>query len=152
MIQRIQTVFLLLTVIAQGVFLGLPLSRFSMENNMGIDMFANGFKNTNGEMIMPTYALLILACAILALGFVTIFLYKKRILQIRLCIYNMLLNVGMIGMLVMQISSFIKNNEVAAHSYAPALVIPAVVIILLFLAFRGIRKDEVLVKAYERLR
>jgi hypothetical protein len=153
MIQRIQTIFLFLTVVAQGVFLRAPLSRFFMENDMAINFFASGFKNAkNGDVVLATYAILLLACAILVLSIITIFLYKKRILQIRFCIYNILLNVGMIGMLIMQISAFLKNNEVSAHSYTPVLVIPIATIILLYLAFRGIRKDEVLVKAYERLR
>lgn len=153
MIQRIQTIFLLLTVIAQGFFLGMPLARFLMENDMAINLFATGFKNAeNGETVLSTAALLLLACAILTLSIVSIFLYKKRILQIRFCIYNMLLNVGMIGLLVFQIYTFTKNNPVSANSYTPALAIPLAIIILLYLAFRGIRKDEVLVKAYERLR
>lgn len=153
MIQRIQTVFLLLTVAAQGFFLGMPLARFLMVNDMAINLFATGFKNADsGEMALSTEALLFLACAILTLSIITIFLYKKRILQIRFCIYNMLLNVGMIGLLIFQIYTFAKNNPVTAQSFTPALAIPLAIIILLYLAFRGIRKDEVLVKAYERLR
>lgn len=152
MIQRIQSIFLLLAIIAQSVFLAMPISRFIMSDNAEISLYANGFKNTSGDVLSPTWALLILAVVILVLSVVTLFQYKRRILQIRFCIYNMLLNLGMIGMLYMQISTFNKNNEVSAHSYTPATVIPIVVIILLFLAFRGIRKDEVLVKAYERLR
>lgn len=152
MIQRIQSIFLLLAIIAQSVFLAMPVSKFIMEDNSEISLYANGFKNASGDVFLPTWALLILAVVILVLSLFTLFQYKKRILQIRFCIYNMLLNLGMLGMLYMQISTFTKNNEVTAQTYSPATVIPLVIIILLFLAFRGIRKDEVLVKAYERLR
>ncbi len=152
MIQRIQSIFLILSVIAQILFISLPLSHFIMENNDAMDLFARGFKNTSGEILFPTAPVYILSFAIVLLTIVSILLYRRRILQIRVCIYTILLNLGMIGLLIFQMSNFTKNNPVVSNSYDFALVIPLVNIILLYLAFRGIRKDEVLVKAYERLR
>lgn len=152
MIQRIQSVFLLLALIAQSIFVALPLAHFVLDPNIVYDFYPTGFKSTDGLMMVGTAPLLILSLAIPGLILTTLFLYKKRILQIRVCIYTILLNIGMVGMLVFQIFNFSKNNTVISHTYTLSMVIPVVSVILLFLAFRGIRKDEVLVKAYERLR
>lgn len=150
MIQRVQTLFLLAALVVQILFLSFPLAQFVVEG-LNIDLRAAGFK-AGEEMMLKTLPLMLLSLAILFLTIVDIFLYKKRILQIRICIYNILLNIGLAGMLAMNISSFTKNNAVEAHTYTAWLAIPVVSIILLFLAFRGIRKDEILVKAYDRLR
>ncbi len=152
MIQRIQSLFLFAAVIIQILFLTFPLAHFSMAD-YNLIFKAKGFLDAGtNEMLLKTSALLILSIGIPLLTIITILLYKKRILQIRLCIYNILINIGLIGMLLMQISSFMKNNPIEARTYGMAMAIPLASIILLFLAFRGIRKDEVLVKAYERLR
>ena len=85
--------------------------------------------------------------AILAL--VTIFLYKKRMLQIRLTLFNMLVLVGYYVTLVI----FVLNLKGDA-SFVPSwtVCLPLISIILSWLAIRAIGKDEMLVKAYERLR
>jgi len=154
MIQRIQTLFLICTIIAQWIFISVPLSSFILEDNQYIEFLSKGFRDkSNPEIIMAkTSALNILAWSIIIIGAITIFLYKKRVLQMRFCVYNILLNIGLIGMLILLINTFIKNNSVTATTHGFALVIPVVNIVLLILAFRGIRKDELLVKAYDRLR
>jgi hypothetical protein len=153
MIQRIQTLFLLAAVALQILILSLPLAHFILPE-INVKLFSIGFKEATEEadLLLATSPLYILCWAILVLKIITIFLYKKRILQIRFCIYTILLNVGLIGMLILSISNFLKNNPVDAHNYTAGLVIPLANIILLYLAFRGIRKDELLIKAYERLR
>lgn len=152
MLQRIQTLFLLAAAVIQIIFITLPLSNFLLENNDTIQLYSYGYKQSNNDLLFRTTPLLILCIIILLLTLLDIFLYKKRILQIRICIYNMLLNVGLIGLLAYSISGFLKDYPVIARSYSATLAIPVASIILLFLAFRGIRKDELLVKAYERLR
>ncbi len=152
MIQRIQSLFLLAAIIIQTLFLAFPLAFFNM-TDYNLVFKAKGFMDaSSNEILLKTSALLILSIGIPLLTLITIFQFKKRILQIRLCVYNILINIGLIGMLFMQISSFMKNNPVEAKTYGLAMAIPLASIILLFLAFRGIRKDEVLVKAYDRLR
>lgn len=150
MIQRIQTLFLLAAVVVQILFLSFPIAHFVVDS-VNLEFYAIGFKS-NGEVMAKTLPLFILSLAILFLTVVDIFLYKKRILQIRICMYTILLNIGLAGMMFLNISNFMKVNTVTANSFGAFLVAPAVSIILLFLAFRGIRKDELLLKAYDRLR
>ncbi len=70
----------------------------------------------------------------------------------RLCIFLMLISVGMIGMMFFY--TWVAGNKFDATQtlYQWRFVIPPIAIILQFLAFRGIRKDELLVKAYDRIR
>jgi peptidoglycan/LPS O-acetylase OafA/YrhL len=80
----------------------------------------------------------------------TIFLYKNRMLQIRMTIFNSLLLVGYyIAALAFYFA--LKNDE-NMFRIGWALCLPLVSIILNILAIRAIGRDEVMVKAADRLR
>lgn len=154
MIQRIQSIFLLVSSILMGIFLTTPIARFITNNQENIILQASGFKNiaNQNELLNATTPLLILCIIILLISLISIFLFKKRILQIRLCIYNILLNIGLIGLFVFYYLNFINNHDISEKMFTIFTPVPLANIILLILAFRGIRKDEVIVKAYDRLR
>ncbi|QQS50612.1 MAG: DUF4293 domain-containing protein [Bacteroidota bacterium] len=153
MIQRIQSIFILVSAVLQVVFLKASLAQYFISNKV-VDFYAMGFyvQPEKAEKIFSTFTLAILSWVILFLTAVSLFLYKKRMLQIRFCIYSLLLNIGEIGLILFFMNSFNGNFQPESHSYKLALVIPVANAILLYLAFRGIRKDELLVKAYHRLR
>lgn len=154
MIQRIQSIFLLAAAILQLVLVTTPLAHFFLNDLGMIDFYSKGFmeKSNTSSLIISTVALNALCWVILILSIVTIFLFKKRILQMRMSIYALLLDIGLIVMLALQIYQFKTANLVTTVSYTLSIVIPLVNAILHYLAFRGIRKDELLVKAYDRLR
>ena len=80
----------------------------------------------------------------------TIFLYKNRMLQIRMTIFNSLLLVGYyIAFLAFY---FALKNDANMFRVGWALCLPLVSIILNILAVRAIGRDEVMVKAADRLR
>lgn len=149
MIQRIQTVYLLVVAILMVVMMSLPVGRF-----VAADYTATVFNNLS--LVAPDgtadyapwamFAILIVS-AVVTLG--TIFLYKKRMLQIRLTIFNIILLLGYYGTLVTFV--FMLKGE---NSFTPSwtVILPLISIILDWLAIRAIGKDEMLVKAYERLR
>ena len=91
---------------------------------------------------------ILLVVAVLAFG--TIFLFKKRMLQIRLTIFSTILLIGYYATLVTFI--FMLKEESMTFSPSWTVCLPLVAIILNWLAIRAIGKDEVLVKAYDRLR
>lgn len=153
MIQRIQSLFILASAILQAVFLKASLAQYSISNKI-VAFYAMGFygQPEKAEKILSTFTLGLLSWVILLITGVSLFLYKKRMLQIRFCIYSLLLNIGEIGLIFFYMNSFKGSFQPESHSYTLALVIPVANAILLYLAFRGIRKDELLVKAYHRLR
>lgn len=155
MIQRIQSLFLLSAVILQIVFIFTPLAHFILNSSEIIEFRYNGFisvANSAKTTLVSTTAILILSWVIAILSFATIFLYKKRILQMRLTIYSLLFSLGLMGLLAFYFIQFKSANAVLTSGLTPSIVIPVANSILFFLAFRGIRKDELLVKAYDRLR
>ena len=103
------------------------------------------------ESIYSTWPLLVILIILFALTFITIFLYKRRMIQIRLCIINTVLLVGMQGLLYYYVLAVSKL--LPAHpNYSIIFIFPLVSAILSFLALRAIAKDEALIRSLERLR
>ena len=81
MIQRIQTLYLLLVVVLTGLALWLPLVDFTV----GADtctLTAFGLKDAAGITLLPTVYLGVVLVAACLVPLVTIFLFKRRLVQI----------------------------------------------------------------------
>lgn len=150
MIQRIQTVFLLVAVLLTGSLFFLNLADF------GADQYKLIYRGIyplaeNSEVTMPTLALAILIAISTLAGLINIFLYKKRMLQIRLCGLNMGVMLG-ISVMIWYLG-YQGGKELAVDvSYNLPLVFPLIGIVMLFLAMRAIGKDEALIKSMDRIR
>ena len=141
MIQRIQTVYLLIVVGLLITAMCLPMGYFI--DAMGEHPFKALGLEVNGGLFGILMVSTIVAVA-------TIFLYKNRMLQIRMTIFNSLLLVGYyIAALAFYFA--LKNDE-NMFRIGWALCLPLVSIILNILAIRAIGRDEVMVKAADRLR
>ena len=150
MLQRIQTVYLLIIVVLTVATLFLPLAVLQQGDAL-FSFDASGLSTMIGEpeLLYPAWGLFALT-AIIAL--VTIFLYRKRILQIRLCVFNALLILGFYGFFAFLIYSLKGDMEGASVSVKIALSFPLVNLILDYLAIRNIGADEALVRSLDRLR
>jgi hypothetical protein len=146
MIQRIQSVYLLLVVVISALLFFIPL--FYFENGAaGADVAI-----TRTSFSIATNAfLLILNCAIGAIAFVTIFLYRKRPVQIRSCNLTMVLICILIGLLFYTADALMNGMNQRAH-YQFGSYLPLMQLVFTFLAARGIKKDEALVRSADRLR
>lgn len=84
--------------------------------------------------------------------FAAIFFFRKRILQMRLCSFSIIL---MLFQAIYMIASFFIASEGCTeglcHLYLP-VVVPFINMILTYLAVRGIAKDEAMVRTADRLR
>ena len=155
MIQRIQTIYLLVVSLL-GVFgCFMPLIEFTHGLVFGT-LNAIGFMQTSPgseDIILDNlWGLMLLSAIIPLIAFVTIWLYHKRMLQIRLTILNILLMIGYYAVLGVGIWSITaKYNPEDFHPQI-AIVFPLINIILSWLAIRGIGKDEAKVRAADRLR
>jgi hypothetical protein len=78
---------------------------------------------------------------------IAIFLYRKRMIQVRFCIYNSLILVGYQGWIL---NIFFSGQH--GISFSITAVFPVIAAILLFIASRYIMRDEQLVRATSRLR
>ena len=147
MIQRIQTVYLLIVAALLVATMCLPMGYFT--DSMGEHAFkALGIEI--GGSYQSTWGLfgILVLSAMVALA--TIFLYKNRMLQIRMTIFNSLLLLGYYIAIVA--FYFALSSDTNFFSVAWALCLPFIAIILNLLAIRSIGRDESMVKAADRLR
>lgn len=136
MLQRIQTLYLLLAVLVSA---GLIFVLHLWVTNADVVIYAKD------NML---YLGLFLGSAILSL--VSIFKYKNRKSQFMLGRLNMILNFILLGFFVYQ--SLNVSGETAVSEKGIGMFLPIVSIVLLALANKAIKKDEDLVKSVDRLR
>ena len=153
MIQRIQTIFLLFATALIGFMLFSPIAKIVRKADEVL--FELGFKGLTGiddlSSSFNSLPMSILIAICLAICIITIFLYKKRMLQIRLCIGNIVLLIGLEGLMFYYVRAAQQALDGIA-SYTIVFIFPLVAAILVFLALRGIARDEALVKSLNRLR
>jgi uncharacterized membrane protein len=104
------------------------------------------------ELVYPIWALFVLTALIAILASVTIFLYRKRVLQIRICVFNAILMIGFYGFFAFLIYWMKQETDELFVNIKFALSFPLISLILDYLAIRNIGADEVLVRSTERLR
>ncbi|MBR5687509.1 MAG: DUF4293 domain-containing protein [Prevotella sp.] len=151
MIQRIQTVYLLLAFIAAVVCLICPVGLFQADE-LGVgDITMYNLFLQQGDVksfsVWSMFALLLFTCPLTILA---IFLYKNRKLQARVCAYNILLCLAWIAVFV--IFGYVNKPEGAKFTPFIWAALPAVALILHFLARKAIIHDEKLVRAADRIR
>ncbi|MEG2573324.1 MAG: DUF4293 domain-containing protein [Bacteroides sp.] len=151
MIQRIQTIYLLLVV-------GLLITTMclSVGSFVGTDGSVAEFTNLSINIANATpdnspwgmFAILMLSTII---SFASILLFKNRMLQIRMTVFNTVLLIGYYITFI--VFMFILQSRLhASFQLAFGLALPLIAIIFNYLAIRAIAKDEVMVRASERLR
>ncbi len=144
MIQRIQSLFLLLASAASFGLFGLPFAR---SEESGIDIFIDTRYDLSDHIGLSVIFGL---AGLLALA--TIFLFNRRKFQLRFTI--MTLGVVLIGLAFTVIFFFQNVPNPGAMQIDPGLGLGLIglAIVLLLLAYRFIRKDEKLVRSMDRLR
>ena len=149
MIQRIQSVYLLVVTILMVICMCNPVGSIIASTNE-ISEFGNlCITLPDGTKDYAPWALFAILLVVAALSFGTIFLFKKRMLQIRLTIFSSVMLIGYYLALVAYIFMLAKETTFSASW---TICLPFAGIILNWLAIRGIGADEALVKAYDRLR
>jgi D-alanyl-lipoteichoic acid acyltransferase DltB (MBOAT superfamily) len=153
MIQRIQTIYLLAAVSLFSLMLTNPLSRIVTDEDLyEMDFMQVQALGTDAGESMKVLPVTILIFSIMAVGLLTIFLYRKRTLQMRLCMFNILLMLGLVGLIYFY-TKMIEGNLNAPNSVLLwPIVVPPVSAVFTFLAMKAIQKDDALVKSYDRLR
>ena len=149
MIQRIQSVYLLVVTILMIVCMCSPVGSIIASTNE-ISEFGNlCITMPDGTKDYAPWALFVILLIVAILSFGTIFLFKERMLQIRLTIFSSVVLIGYYMALIAYIFMLAEDT-----SFTPSWIIclPFIGIILNWLAIRGIGADEALVKAYDRLR
>lgn len=154
MIQRIQTLYLLVVTALMAVVLFAPLAWFGGEAGE-FELHAFALEATGGETVQSTVYMGIVLALACVLPLVTIFLFRRRLLQIRLCVVEMVLLLGSLAMEgVYYFLSWRVFSDMAFHTQGlkPSIALPLVCMLLTYLALRAIFRDEMLVRAADRIR
>ena len=155
MIQRIQSVFLILAFASAVAVFFFPLASFLGKYHYVkltvLEVAEQHQYDVEWPNTLPLAAVLGLTGL---LSFVTIFIYKNRVAQMRLIRFSVLLNIVFLALIffyyVPELESII--NTTADYISEPGIFLSIVPLIFLVLALRFIRKDEKLVRAADRLR
>lgn len=148
MIQRIQTLYLLLAAILCGLIFFLPLMWFGFE---GEQLLLGALTIQRGGVQVadvPLYFPILLGAATL-LPLLTLLLFKRRVLQLRLCAVE---GVLLFGLLAMEAMLYWGPRTFERGSLMPASFLPIAALFFVVLAAKGIFKDEMLVRSLSRIR
>ena len=137
MIQRIQTIYLLLAFVVTGV-LPFIFPLWTMAD--GKDYF-----------FMQNQVYIVVLGLSTTLSLLSIVSYKKRQNQFVMGRLNIILNLILLGLFVYR-SLNLSGETLAVSEKGIGMFLPIVAIVLLVLANKAIKKDEDLVKSVDRLR
>ena len=157
MIQRKQTIFLLLSAIALGLLHYFPLATFIGDRD-SLVMYI--FKI--GSLVPPDFVpnlpdyfifpILAVNSMIILLTILTIFLFKNRRMQLNLLRFSLILLLIMIGSFFFYYVSILEKASGGLTHYEIGSYMPLVAFVFYILAYRGIMNDEKLVRSADRLR
>jgi hypothetical protein len=157
MIQRIQTLFLILVAAAGILLFWVPLAEYYDEYNGNYRLMVTGLQCMDPDPRISTtfwfaVALLVVNILMPELALITIFLYKNRILQIRLIAVNLMITVIEVILIFLFYTSKVETLTSIKPAYQFGIFLPLIALVFLVLANRFIRRDETLVKSAGRLR
>ena len=137
MLQRIQTVYLILAILVAGVLpFFLPLYTLN---------------NVKEVFFMQNMVYVTLFGLSLTLSLLSILSYSKRQNQFVMNRLNMILNLILLGLFVYCSLNLSGETEMVSEK-GIGMFLPIIVIVLLVLANKATKKDEDLVKSVDRLR
>lgn len=155
MIQRIQSIFLLLAILSGLACFFAPFWVFTGSGyTCNVNLYeVNKIMDTSSFQVISTIPLIVILSIMVLLGLVSLFYYKNRQMQIKINGFNLLFTVIFIGTLYLWIPYIVTDKlPDAVYEWQFGLIFPLISLLCISLANRFIRKDERLVKSADRLR
>jgi hypothetical protein len=151
MLQRIQSLYLFISLILLGIFILMPL--FYVQSN--IDTYTvYSYKIVPGQdtLNINVIPISLMAYTIGLVLLISIFLYKNRKLQKRLVQFNLVIVLIIVITIGTYLYRFSTVSSDAHIRLSLNISIPFIVSVLQYMAIRGIRKDQALIDSLNRLR
>ena len=148
MLQRIQSLYLLIATGSVGLMLAFPFLT-SNEEVTGSKLLSDQVFDFNDHVAIP-----IIFGIVALISLISIFLFKNRKLQLTLTALSLILIILGVGFLGFLCGADFGNHSDIIAKLQPAVGISAPFLMILFigLARGGIKKDEALVRSANRLR
>ncbi len=147
MIQRIQSLYLLVSAILIGFLFLFPFAEILQDG--AVYLFDFKGISLNGEVKENGIAISALIVIILGMHGYAIRSYKNRIRQMRVIVFTILLMIGLFGLFFFFTYFSFSGAKI---SFKVSMAFPLVAIILDYLAIRAIGKDEALIRSIDRIR
>src|SRR5664280_1279379 len=155
MIQRIQSVYLFIMALLSSLLIPGSFLNFTEKTGSVIRVSFNEVVRYNAgkatELVEKLLPLSVLIVLIPVISLVTIFFFKKRKFQLQLSRFLILL-AGILVVVIIHVCLSIVTKFDAEIISGFKMILPVLILIISILAYRGIRKDDQLVKSYDRLR
>lgn len=156
MIQRIQSLYLLLITILSALIFVFPLYGAEMAGSLLSVNFSEAQLLADGGVVDSSSHPYVMLAAIVVglLALLVVFLFGKRGLQMKLArLLGLLATVLLVAMFyAVEDGKALAANQEVLGNYGVACYLPIGMIILSFLASRAIMKDEAMVRSADRLR
>lgn len=153
MIQRIQSIFLLLTTILMGATFVIPSLEITSEGLKFSSILFNSLGIFDNSISYHAWGAAIFCALSAIVAFLNIFLYKKRKLQIKLGLFTALLIAIYYVTAAFYVSAFLdKITPGYSLNIQLGIIFPVLALIFDLLAVSRIKKDEKLVKSLDRIR
>lgn len=155
MIQRVQSIYLLLASLALFALFLFPLAHNVYVNGKPLTIMVTGvYQDVNGQNTQTqSFWGITIATAVLAVvPLVIIFLYKNRKQQMTFGYLTLVLIVGYSFWLSQMAKGVMGNVQIDTHNWGIGLFLSSISMLLILLAIRAIKGDEKLVKSADRLR
>jgi len=151
MLQRKQTIYLFIAIVVTVIALVFPLGFYEQEGLVTGNMYNLWIITAQDMHDMVVWPLFAIQLVTLPLAVISIFAYRNRIFQSRLCSLNILLLVG--WYIVFVVYTFVFNGRYnSVFHYSLIDLLPLLSIILYFIARKGIMAEEKLVRDADRIR
>ena len=153
MIQRIQTLYLFIVFVLMLLLFFFPLAEIlSGEGQLYTFRFDGLYYEGHETVYIQTVPPIILLSVIVAINFISIFLYKHRITQMRISFINLILMLGYAGLVYFYVRDFSNTLDAEVVTYKLFDAFPFISVIFTYLAIRAIGKDEALIRSIDRIR
>ena len=152
MIQRKQTIYLLLAVVVSVVCLCIQIGTFDAGGLHTMSEFNLWLADGDGQRSFNCWPLFAILLPSAALSCYTIFLYHNRKVQAKMCMFNIFLLVG--SYIVYAVYANVLGDAASGTTFQVEFggALPLFAIAFLFMAYKGIMADERLVRAADRIR
>jgi hypothetical protein len=155
MLQRIQSVYLLLAALAIYALFLFPLVHSVYVDGKPVTIMVTGiFQDAGGQAAHTQFfrALTAVTAVIGLIPLVIIFLFKNRKQQVALSYGFILVLFGFSFWLAKTVESIIGDVQIDTHNGGIGILLSTASILFMILAIKAINRDEKLVKSADRLR
>ncbi|PIE83932.1 MAG: hypothetical protein CSA07_04525 [Bacteroidia bacterium] len=152
MIQRIQTLWWAVALILLVIFALLPFGSYSVpggDYTLGL-LGLRGL--ADGPVLFRVYPLAIIVLLSALLLLLCILSYRRRVLQLRLSVYAVVLLLGSLGLAAYYSSVAGAHLLGEGMHLDPMLALPLLAALFALLGLRGVKRDIAFLKRMDRLR